>query len=90
MPHEYASKVSTVKDTENGFISILVDDKVAVTHKLSEARGKTIIVSKHYQGIPSNKRDFQKRKLPLLNQASFPQVRKRPLSVYEEVAGGRR
>lgn len=87
VPHFYASKPCLVKDTEDGFISILVDSQAVATHHLSKEKNKTIIVSAHYQGIEA-KRAARREKLRLLNDNNFPQVEARPLSIYEEVVGG--
>lgn len=89
VPHRYASKTCLVKDKEDGFISILVNNQTVANHRLSKEKNRTILVNSHYQGIEA-KRASRRKKLPLLNQKDLPQVEARPLSVYEEVAGGNR
>jgi len=88
VPHKFAGRECLVRDNENGIFDIMVDGTVVTTHRRSEVRGKTIIVSRHYSGIKTSDTPA-KATLPLLSVISAPQVEVRSLEVYQQLAGDR-
>lgn len=88
VPHKFAGSVATIRDHENGFFDVLVKEEVVATHTLSPVKGRTIFVSRHYEGIPQNESSLPQR-LPILSPSYLPEVEERPLSVYESLVGGR-
>ncbi|HZK13062.1 MAG TPA: hypothetical protein VFC55_00980, partial [Desulfobaccales bacterium] len=85
VPHRYADKDATIRDTGDGAFEVMVGGKAIMRHELSPAKGVTILISSHYRGIPGAATN-RPPKPSLLVGAPAPPVETRPLSVYEALA----
>ena len=85
VPHRYAERDATIRDTEDGAFEVMVDGQAIIRHKLSPTRGATVLISSHYRGLPAQAA-IRPPKPPLLVGAPVLPVETRSLSVYEALA----
>ncbi len=86
VPHRYAERDATIRNTEDGAFEVMVDGQAIIRHKLSPTKGATVLIASHYRGIPGAATN-RPPKPPLLVGAPVLPVETRPLSVYEALVG---
>jgi len=86
VPHRFAGAHCLVRDLENGYFDVLVDNEVIIHHRLSDKKGRTIISRRDYAGIKTSAKKPQP-KLPLIVPSPSVDVEKRSLDVYSSLVG---
>jgi transposase len=97
VPAAYAKRPLLVKETERGEIIVFNPQGEEIArHRLVEGHNQRVIVAAHYQGLSANRRPVKRPtavqiKVPeseLAVRLAAPSVEIRPLTVYEQLAGG--
>jgi uncharacterized membrane-anchored protein len=98
VPHKYVGKKVLLK-VKNGIIQIYHDEELLVVYRIPEGKGKLVADPRFYAALKKDKEQLKRKyRVPkgkakatrgLLKHGLIHEtVQKRPLSVYEELAGG--